>query len=153
MRDLARCVVVLCLTVTGGTVVWTEADQAPAPVTRTLSANERQSFATAWTRQPRVDVGVPADGARVVILKFNDYECPACRQAEAAYAPILEKFAVSHPKAVKYVVKDWPWNTACNFNATRTIPGHEAACDAAAAARMARDRGKFVEMAAWLYAN
>lgn len=151
MRHLARYVVVLCLIVTGGSVAWTGAEQSPAP--RTLSADERQSFATAWARQPRVDVGVPADGARVVILKFNDYECPACRQAEAAYALVLEKFAASHPKAVKYVVKDWPWNAACNFNATRTIPGHEAACDAAAAARMARDRGKFAEMAAWLYAN
>ena len=57
------------------------------------------------------------------------------------------KFAASHPGAVKYVVKDWPWDTTCNFNAGRTIPGHEAACDAAAAARMARDRGKYDEMA------
>ena len=88
-----------------------------------------------------------------MILKFNDYECPGCGQTEIMYKPVLEKFAKSHPGAVKYVVKDWPWNSACNFNASRTIPGHEASCDAAVAARMARDRGKFEVMTDWLFAN
>jgi hypothetical protein len=31
--------------------------------------------------QPRVELPVPANGARVVVAKFNDYQCPACRQA------------------------------------------------------------------------
>jgi protein-disulfide isomerase len=51
------------------------------------------------------------------------------------------------------VVKDWPWDVSCNFNAGSTIPGHEAACAAAGAARMAADRGKYDEMAQWLYQN
>ncbi len=118
-----------------------------------MTLEARQNFAAAWARQPRVDVGIPAEGARVVILKFNDYECPGCRDAETAYRPVLDKFAASHPGAIKYVVKDWPWNTACNAHAGRTIPGHEASCDAAAAVRMARDRGKADEMIAWVYAN
>jgi len=54
---------------------------------------------------------------------------------------------------VKYLVKDWPWNSGCNFNTASTISGHEAACNAAAAARMAQDRGKYDEMVTWLYAN
>ena len=35
-----------------------------------------QDFATAWAKQPRVDLGIPADGAKVVVVKFNDYQCP-----------------------------------------------------------------------------
>lgn len=126
-----------------------QATPPPTPVTAEL----RRQFTEAFQRQPRVDVGIPADGARVVILKFNDYECPGCRQTEMAYRPVLDKFAKSHPKAVKYVVKDWPWNSSCNFNASRTIPGHEASCDAAVAARLARDRGKLDPMTEWLYGN
>lgn len=120
---------------------------------QTLSPDARANFEKAWVLQPRVDLGIPANGAKVIIVKFNDFMCPACRQAEAFYKPILEKFARSNPGAVKYVVKDWPWNSNCNFNTASTISGHEAACNAAAAARMARDRGKYDEMVDWLYAN
>jgi uncharacterized membrane protein/protein-disulfide isomerase len=124
-----------------------QAASAPAP-----SSDAKQAFRDVWAKQPRTDLGIPADGAKVIIVKFNDYECPACRQAEELYQPVLDKFAKSNPGAVKYVMKDWPWNSDCNFNTT-SIPGHEAACYAAAAARMARDRGKYDEMAAWLFAN
>ena len=100
-----------------------------------------------------MNLGIAPEGAKVIIVKFNDFQCGACAQAEMVYKPVLQKFAASSPGAVKYVVKDWPWDTKCNFNSGRTIPGHEAACDSAAAARMARDRNKYDEMAAWLYAN
>ncbi len=66
---------------------------------------------------------------------------------------MLEKFDQEHPGAVKYVLKDWPWNSTCNFNATATIHGHEASCYAAAAARMAKARGKYDAMADWLYGH
>jgi protein-disulfide isomerase len=118
-----------------------------------VSTEAEANFAAAWAKQPRVDLGIPANGAKVVIVKFNDFMCPSCRQAEVFYKPILEKFAKSNPGAVKYVVKDWPWNRNCNFNTASTISGHEGACNAAAAARMARDRGKYDEMVEWLYAN
>src|SRR6185295_1369279 len=121
---------------------------APAP-----SAGAQADFEKAWAQQPRVNLGIAAEGAKVIVVKFNDYECPSCAQGEALYKPLLEKFATSNPGAVKYVIKDWPWNTKCNFNAGRTIPGHEASCDAAAAARMAKDRGKYDEMAGWLFSN
>lgn len=124
------------------------AASAPAP-----SSDARQAFAAAWALQPRRDLGIDPEGAKVVIVKFNDFECPACRQWEMIYKSILAKFESSHPGAVSYVVKDWPWDTACNFHATSTIRGHEAACDASAAARMAKDRGKYDEMVDWIYAN
>ena len=43
--------------------------------------------------QPKVDVPVPTDGAKVLMVKFNDYQCPPCRQTYEAYGPLLEKWA------------------------------------------------------------
>jgi vitamin-K-epoxide reductase (warfarin-sensitive) len=110
---------------------------AQAATAAPVSGDARANFEAAWRQQPRVDTGVPANGAQVVIVKFNDYMCPTCRQAEVYYRPILDKYAKSDPGKVKYVVKDWPWNSDCNFNAQRTIPGHEAACAGDACLRSA----------------
>jgi protein-disulfide isomerase len=141
------------LAVTTAVVIGAVAFSPSAAFGQALSADAQANFAKAWAQQPRVDLGIPAGGAKVVVVKFNDFMCPTCRQAEELYKPILDKFAKSNPGAVKYVLKDWPWNSSCNFNTASTISGHEAACNAAAAARMARDRGKYDEMATWLYAN
>jgi uncharacterized membrane protein/protein-disulfide isomerase len=133
--------------------------EGPSPAAAAAAASEsipgdaQQAFADAWAKQPRVDMGIAAEGAKVIIVKFNDYECGACRMAETYYKPVLDKFAASHPGAVKYVIKDFPWDASCNFNSRSTIPGHEAACMAAAAARIAKEKGKFQEMSDWLYAN
>jgi uncharacterized membrane protein len=129
------------------------AGAAAATSTTPAPADARAAFAAAWAKQPRRDLGIPADGAKVVVVKFNDYECPTCRVAETYYGPVIAKFNEEHPGAVKYVMKDWPWNSACNVGVRTTFIGHEAACAAVAAARMARDRGKFDEMEAWLFAN
>lgn len=125
-----------------------QAAAAPAP-----TGDVRADFAAAWAKQPRFDLGIDLEGAKVAVVKFNDFECPSCRQAEMYYKPVFDRLAVSHPRAVKYVIKDWPLNSECNFNTMSTVRGHEAACDAAAAARMAKDVGKYDEMVAWIYAN
>jgi protein-disulfide isomerase len=142
----AATMAVILLFPNGGTLA------AQAAATGALSAEDVQAFTDAWATQPRVDLGVTSS-APVVIVKFNDYECPTCRAMEQMYRPILDEFERSNPGEIDYVMKDWPWNSACNFNTASTIHGHEAACDAAAAARMARDRGKYREMADWLFAN
>jgi uncharacterized membrane protein/protein-disulfide isomerase len=113
--------------------------QAQAPA-KPVSADLEQQFREAWKQQPRVQLGVPADGAKVVVVKFLDWQCPACKRAHYEYLPILEKFAVSHPGAVRQVVKDYPLSSKCNF----TIPSlmHQAACEAAVAVRLAREKGK-----------
>jgi uncharacterized membrane protein len=116
-------------------------------------ADAEKAFADAWFKQPRADLGIPADGAAVVVVKFNDYLCPSCKFSHLEYEPVFAKYKQSHPGAVRLVVKDWPWNTRCNFHAAGTIPGHEAACEAAAAVRMAAARGKADELIAWLFAD
>jgi uncharacterized membrane protein/protein-disulfide isomerase len=132
-----------------GSVGEEAAAAAPPP------ADVQADFAAAWDRaaQNRVDLGIPAEGAKVLIVKFNDYECTTCRIAETYYGPILDKFKTSNPGAVKVVFKDWVWNNACNSFVQGTIPGHEASCVAAVAARLARERGQYDAMKTWLFAN
>jgi uncharacterized membrane protein/protein-disulfide isomerase len=116
-----------------------------------LPADYEKQFTEAWNQQPRVDLGVPAGTAKVVIVKFNDYLCPSCKMMQTAYQPVLDKYSKSNPGAVKLVMKDWPWNSSCNFTVPKTYPGHELACQAAAAGRMANDRGKGDAMADLLF--
>jgi uncharacterized membrane protein/protein-disulfide isomerase len=112
---------------------------APAPV-QTVAATQEQAFRDAWQKQPRHNLGVTADGANVIIVKFLDWQCPACKMAYFQYKPILEKFAASHPGAVKEVTRDYPLSSKCNFNIPQLA--HQAACEAAAAVRLARQQGK-----------
>ena len=76
------------------------AEPAAAP-TETLGADEVSQF-TAWMDvQPREDLGVPANGAKVVVVKFNDYQCPACRQAYLAYRSLQESMEMKYPGQVR----------------------------------------------------
>jgi protein-disulfide isomerase len=128
--------------------------QAAAAVpTPPLPPDEEQRFAAAWAQQPRTNFGIAAGGAKVVIVKFNDYLCGACRVWHEQYHPIIEKHQKESPGSIKLVLKDWPWNNRCNFRSPSTLVGHEAACEAAAAVRMARDRGREHDMETWLWAE
>ncbi len=130
-----------------------EGTQPQAPQATAATGDIRQQFTTAWNQLPRTDLGIPMDGAKVLVVKFNDYECGTCKLAYDWYRPVFDKFEQSQPGVVRALSKDYPWDQSCNFNAVRTIPGHEGACSAAVAARIARDKGKFAEMEAWLFAN
>jgi len=111
-----------------------------------------KQFLAAWAQQIRHDVHVPAAGARLVVVKFNDWMCPGCRMAYQEFKPLLAKYQAT-PGALKYVERDWPWNKDCNQATNETFNGHEAACDAAAAVRLAADRGQRDAMIEWLFAN
>ena len=73
-----------------------------------------RSSSASWRRAPRVPLAIPSEGAKVLIVKFADYQCPACGQAYLAYKPILAKYAASNPGAVRMVMKDYPLNADCN---------------------------------------
>ena len=62
--------------------------------------------------QPKVDVPIPADGAKVLMVKFNDYQCPPCRQTYEAYGPLLEKWTKTGQ--FKFVLKHFPLERECN---------------------------------------
>jgi uncharacterized membrane protein len=124
----------------------TDSGVAPAVPTQ----NQRSEFERWYAAQPRIPLIVPAEGAKVLVVKFNDYQCPACGQAHTQYKPIFAKYAASNPGAVKLVLKDYPLNKDCNESLGQTI--HPAACDAAVAVRLApADKRDALEE--WLYSH
>ena len=110
-----------------------------------------QDFEPLWKAAPREDIGVSADGAKVLIVKFNDYQCPACKQGHELYKDIIKEAQAKYPGQIKSITMDYPLEPECNFNVQREI--HPAACEAAAAVRMARPLGKAEEVEDWLYNN
>jgi uncharacterized membrane protein/protein-disulfide isomerase len=120
---------------------------APAAPTET----QRSEFERWYVAQPRVPLVVPSEGAKVLIVKFNDYQCPACAQSFLQYKPILARCEAEHPGAVKVVLKDYPLNRDCNDNISQTL--HPSACDAAVAVRLARQHNRGEEMENWFYTH
>jgi protein-disulfide isomerase len=98
-----------------------------------------------------VPIVIPPEGAKVLIVKFNDFQCPPCRNSHMAYKPILAKFAMEHPGEVRYVLKDYPLDAECNANVASTI--HPSACAAAVAVRLARTHNREEAMIEWIFAN
>jgi protein-disulfide isomerase/uncharacterized membrane protein len=100
---------------------------------------------------PRRMIPVEAAGAAVVVVKFNDYQCPPCGNTFQAYKPLKAKWDKEAPGKVKFVTKDFPLEGECNAS----IPQgpHPIACEAAAAVRMARKTGKAEALEDWLFAN
>jgi len=109
-------------------------------------------FLQAWSQMPRLSLIAPPGPGKVVIVKFNDWMCPGCKYWYDTLKPVLAKYQ-STPGAIKYVEKDWPWNSTCNGAVNQTFVGHEASCAAAAAVRLAADKGKREQMIEWLYSN
>jgi uncharacterized membrane protein len=113
-----------------------------------LTQDQRSEFERWWDMQEKVDVPYPSDGAKVLVVKFNDYQCPPCKETYDGYEPILARY---QPSEVKYVMKHFPLNSGCNPSVTAVV--HAAACDAAAAAVMARSKGTFDKLTAWFFAH
>ena len=107
--------------------------QAAAATYPPLTDQQKSEIERWFDMQPKVDMPIPSDDAKVLVVKFNDYQCPPCRQSYDAYGPILEKYKA---QGVKFVLKHFPLDPECNSAA----PGgaHRGACEAAAAVVMAR---------------
>ena len=71
----------------------------------------------------------PAD-AKVTIVEFSDFECPACKAAQ----PALEQTLKDYSDKVRFVYREFP------------LPSHEFGFIAAQAAEAAGLQGKFWEM-------
>ena len=121
---------------------------APLPV---MTQEQRSELERFMATAPRVPLVIPAEGAKVLIVKFNDFQCPACGQTFLQYRPIFAKYQASNPGAVRVVLKDFPLNRDCNDNVMQTL--HPAACDAAVAVRLARPRNHGDAMEEWLYTH
>lgn len=73
--------------------------------------------------------------ARVTLVEFTDFECPAC----AAMQPVLEEVLTSFGTRVRFVVRNYP------------LSKHAHARKAAEAAEAAHAQGKFFEYTALLF--
>ncbi len=116
-----------------------------------VGSDGESAFVRYWDGQPRVELPVPRDGAKVLVVKFNDYQCPSCAATFLAYEPIFARFESSHPGAVRHVSIDYPLDPECNEQTPRGM--HMGACEAAVAVRLARREGRDERMARWLYEN
>jgi uncharacterized membrane protein/thiol-disulfide isomerase/thioredoxin len=114
-----------------------------------LSASAMQQLEQFIATGPRVPLLVAATGASVVIVKFNDYQCPPCRQTHLEYKPVLAKLQQQYPGKIAFVTRDFPLDPECNSLGG----GHQAACEAAVSVRLAREKGKADAMEEWLFAN
>jgi uncharacterized membrane protein/predicted DsbA family dithiol-disulfide isomerase len=146
--------IVLSVLLVGGSVASIAAfprEALAAGVAPAATQDQRSELERFLASAPRVPLIVAADGAKVVIVKFNDFQCPACGQSYLSYKPILAKYQAANPGAIKLILKDYPLNPECNANVHTML--HPAACAAAVAVRLARLKGKGDEMEEWLFTH
>ena len=107
---------------------------------------ERAKIATYLKPPPIYRVHVPMQGspfkggenATVTVVKFEDFQCPFCKQVQPTLAELLKRY----DGKVKLVHRDLPLDSI-----------HPLARQAAEAARCAGEQGKFWEYHDVLYAN
>jgi protein-disulfide isomerase len=78
-----------------------------------------------------------SESAKVTLVVFTDFQCPACAQTQAA----LERITAEYGDRVRLVMRDYP------------LTQHADAEKAAEAAEAAREQGKYREYAVLLFQN
>jgi uncharacterized membrane protein/protein-disulfide isomerase len=125
-----------------------EAD-IPEPALETLTPEQQAEWGT-WldTQKPAAPELVPTGETKVLLIKFNDYQCPSCRQTWALYRGVIASLEKEFPGTFAYETRDLPLEPECGLQLN-----HAMACEAAAAVRMAKAKGKHREMETWLFTN
>ena len=152
---MAVAVAVLFVAGAASTLAFFPREAAASPATparrrRLPTADQRSELEQFMATAPRIPLVIPREGAKVLVVKFNDFQCPACAKSHTAYKPILAKYEAQDPGAVQVVLKDYPLNSTCNPNSSML---HAAACDAAVAVRLAREHNRGEAMEEWLYTH
>jgi uncharacterized membrane protein/predicted DsbA family dithiol-disulfide isomerase len=115
-----------------------------------LSTAERSEFERWWDLQPKSsNFPYAANGAKVQIVEFADFQCPHCKQMYFAYKPILDKYLGEHPNDVTLIFKTWPINSNCNPGVP--VINFPASCDASAAFLMAKPKGTAEKLKDWFF--
>ncbi len=119
----------------------------PAVPVESLTAEQRAEWEAWLDAQPRKPEAQPTGATKVLVLKFNDYQCPSCRLAWVLYKDIIAKYEKENPGVFVFENRDYPLETECGAGNA----GHAAACEAAAAVRMAREKNRDKELEAALF--
>jgi hypothetical protein len=122
-----------------------EAAQEAAPV-ETLTPEQLVELHAWIDRQPRIPEAMPTQDAKVLLMKFNDYQCPSCRQTYVLYKDIIAKYEKAYPRVFKYETRDYPLESECGAGGS-----HTAACEAAVAVRLAREKNLDKQLEATLF--
>jgi protein-disulfide isomerase len=127
----------------------TQSSQAstPAAPIEQLTPEQRTEWEAWLAAQPRAPEVQPTGDTKVLVLKFNDYQCPSCRLAWVLYKDIIAKYEKAHPGVFKFENRDFPLETECGIYNV----GHGASCEAAAAVRMAREKNRDKDVEAALF--
>jgi len=123
-------------------------DAAPAPPLETLTPEQIDEWDKFLDSQVPVSEPalLPTGTMKVLFVKFNDYQCPACRQTWSLYHGLFEKYEKEYPGVFVFQTRDLPLEPECGLQLN-----HMMACEAASAVRMAREKNKGPEMEAWLF--
>ena len=127
-----------------------EGSGEPGAAAAAATADQRSELEQFMATATRIPLVIPRDGAKVLIVKFNDFQCPACGHSYLSYKPILAKYESQNPGAVRMVLRDYPLNSNCNSASSMV---HPAACQAAVAVRLAREHNRGEQMEDWLYTH
>jgi len=84
------------------------------------------------------DPSIGEKDSKIIVVAFEDFECPFCKQAQ----PFIKKMIAKHGDSIRFVYKDFPLSTI-----------HPLAQAAAEAAQCAHEQGKFWEYHDGLFAN
>ncbi len=120
---------------------WTTSDRRAAGGAPGLSAN-------VFLPGALQAAGLRSGAAKVTLTVFVDWQCPACATSYPTYFNLMREYEQSAPGQVALVLKDFPLDPKCNGAVPRGP--HPVACEAAAAVRMARARGRAGEMIQFL---
>ena len=89
------------------------ASTAAAVPAETLSPEQRSEWEAWLDAQPRAPEAMPTGATKVLVLKFNDYQCPSCRLAYMLYKDIIAKYEAAHPGVFVFENRDFPLETEC----------------------------------------
>ena len=133
-----------------GTAGPTAVEAIPEPELEALTPDQLTEWNTYLDSQtPLTEAGLlPTDPMKVRFIKFNDYQCPSCRQTWALYRGVIAKYEKEYPGVFVFETKDLPLEPECGLASNHTM-----ACEAAAAVRLAKAKNKGPEMEAWLFNN
>jgi uncharacterized membrane protein/protein-disulfide isomerase len=123
-------------------------EERPVVAPQPLTDDQKADLERWWNVQPKVSLPISNGGAKVLLVKFSDYQCPGCRATYFAYEPLLAKYK-DRPKDFKYVLEHFPLSAECNPAVKAVV--HPASCTAAAAVIMAGPKGTADKLNDWLF--
>src|SRR5262249_3290158 len=124
----------------------TASSAAPTVPVKTLAPEQLVELHAWLDRQPRIPEAMPTQDAKVLLIKFNDYQCPTCRQTWILYKDIIAKYEKEYPRVFRFETHDFPLEPECGAGGV-----HTAACEEAVAVRLAREKNLDKQLEATLF--